>query len=257
MHKMRAWQKEILQPLFDAHVDFLVGAVKTMEIDVRYLISNIPNLRANAVCHEVALNNLSEYRIETHNHHCGKEAEFMRNAANKGLSRDWICRYIWDLLEKRLSVDPDLEEIEEIPDLFEIILKCPFCYEIYFERSTIDECARGMWTGGMCDHYAGCDGRNGGDCTKVSEWMSEDDLNWYLTQISIDISKEWGEIVEITENDLRMTTNELAEEYPNTIVLADPDDDAEKVYIVEDKEDMIEWLLSKARAGIFFEEPDY
>lgn len=134
LRKLRSYQRDALLPLYNQHVEYLMRAIATARKDKKYksivktVIENLPKWHQEATCHEIALNEVSNLDLETHENDHGTEREFMHHKHTAG--RDLTARIIWELLARALLVNPDLQGIEPYEDLGgNIYYKCPYCDE--------------------------------------------------------------------------------------------------------------------------------
>jgi len=139
--KLKAYQRDALMPLYKEHAMYLLRVLKTASnlIDIKDFAKRIPEWRERATCHEIAINNYGVV-LQTHENKLGKEKEYTRHPAAKGVGRDARVRLIWDLVASAIEEDPTLETVKPYRDKQQILghpwkgIKCPFCSEIYYSH---------------------------------------------------------------------------------------------------------------------------
>ena len=162
LKSLKAYQRARLGALYKAHAVYLARAVKSLaedEEEISAFCAKIPALRAEATCHEVALNNFFNTDLETHQNRLGKEREYKlladQIAEERGVrpvGRDLRVRIVYTLLEEILS---NAEQMSALQCYKSMQIKqhhvcCPICNARTYERVRVID---GVHSDGTTDYH--------------------------------------------------------------------------------------------------------
>lgn len=168
--KLSKREKNDLYPLYYKHSTYLINAIKTAHkkynLDLEEFIEKLIDFKAEAKCHEVAINDYSSEEMNTHQHRQGQEKTYTEHCLGHGVSRNLRVRIIWEIVEERIAEDPKLEQYstygyydymddedcDEDDEPENEYVYCPYCQrEIAVYYVNDDDVARLN----SCDHYIG------------------------------------------------------------------------------------------------------
>lgn len=119
--------------LYEKHVEYLCSLIKTAKCNTTYFLHKIHlEFIPAATCHEIAVNDNSEIKVETHQNHLGEEKQYTEIGNRYKIGRDLRVKFLWERVAEELEKDIQLSQfdiIEEILAQTEDVEEyfCPYC----------------------------------------------------------------------------------------------------------------------------------